>query len=116
MNQVMIDIWPYLIVPLIGAIGWLFREVYIMKTKVAVIEKSIDGLQDTMKGMQDRLDSHSKKQDAILDRISSMEKELLGKMGDMAVNMSSLASDLRVLNNFISVSDIGIKVDRSKGK
>lgn len=110
------DIWPYLIAPILGAIAWLFREVWVMKTKVAVVEKSIDGLQSNIKGMQDRLDSHSKKQDAILDRISSMEKELLNKMGDMAVNMSSLASDLRGLSNFISVSDLGIKVDRSNGK
>ena len=68
MNQVMIDLWPYLVVPILGAVGWLFREVFLLKTKTTVVEKSITS-------MQNRLDSHSKKQDDILDRISSMEKE-----------------------------------------
>ena len=123
MNQVMMDIWPYLIVPIAGLIGWLFREIFVLKTKVAVVEGAIDGLQTTMKStdeniqktiekMQNRLDSHSKKQDDILNRISSMEKEVLGKMGDMTANMASLASDLKNLTNLIAISDAGIKISR----
>ena len=70
MNNLITDLWPYLVTALFGAVGWQFRESYVLKTKVAVMEKSIDS-------MQSRLDSHSKKQDAILERISMMEKEVL---------------------------------------
>lgn len=105
MNQVMTDLWPYLIVPLIGAIGWLFREIFVLKTKTAVVEGAI-------KSMQSRLDSHSKKQDAILDRIGSMEKEVLRETGSVRADISSLASDLKGLSNLILVSDPGIKINR----
>lgn len=114
MNQVMIDIWPYLMIPIAGAIGWLFREVFVLKSKSEVQGAEIKGLESDIKDMKDRLNSHSKKQDAILERIGNMEKEVLGKMGDMAVNMSSLASDLKNLTNLIAISDAGIKIKRDK--
>ena len=105
MNQVMTDIWPYLIVPVIGAIGWIFREIFLLKAKTEVFEKSITS-------MQNRLDSHSKKQDDILDRISSMEKEVLKETGSVRADISSLASDVKGLSNLILVSDPGIKINR----
>lgn len=105
MNQVMIDLWPYLVVPILGAVGWLFREVFLLKTKTTVVEKSITS-------MQNRLDSHSKKQDDILDRISSMEKEVLKETGTVRADISSLASDVKGLSNLILVSDPGIKIQR----
>ena len=105
MNALMTDIWPYLLTALFGAVGWQFRESYLLKTKVAVMEKAIIG-------MQDRLNSHSKKQDAILDRISSMEKEVLKETGSVKSEISSLASDVKGLSNLILISDPGIKINR----
>lgn len=95
-----------------------------LKERVSVLESKIDDLKqelDSLKEniykdisrMQDRLDSHSKKQDAILDRIGAMEKEVLKEMGAMGANISSLASDLKGLNKLISVSDYGIKINRN---
>ena len=105
MNQVMTDLWPYLIVPLIGVIGWLFREMFVLKTKTAVMEKSIASIQN-------RLDSHSKKQDDILNRISSMEKEVLKETGSVRADIASLASNVNGLSNLILASDNGIKINR----
>ena len=105
MTALMTDIWPYLMTALLGAIGWQFRESYLLKTKVAVMEKSITS-------MQNRLDSHSKKQDDILNRISSMEKEVLRETGSVRADISSLASDVKGLSNLILVSDPGIKINR----
>ena len=114
MNQVMIDIWPYLMIPIAGAIGWLFREVFILKSKSEVLGAEIKGLESDIKDMKDRLNSHSKKQDAILERIGNMEKEVLGKMGDITVSMTSLAGDLKSLTNLIAISDAGIKIKREQ--
>ena len=123
MNQVMTDIWPYLIAPITAAVGWLFREVYVLKTEVSVVKKSIEGLQLTMKSTDEniqktiekinaRLDSHSKKQDDMLNRFSSMEKEVLRETGSVKAEISSLASDVKGLSNLILASDNGIRINR----
>ena len=36
MNQVMTDIWPFIVPAILAAIGWQFRESYLLKTKVGV--------------------------------------------------------------------------------
>ena len=105
MNALMTDIWPYLVTALFGAVGWQFRESYVLKTKVAVMEKSIDS-------MQNRLDSHSKKQDAILERISSMEKEVLKETGTVRSDIAALASNVDGLSKLILASDSGLKINR----
>jgi hypothetical protein len=62
--------------------------------------------------MQTRLDSHSKKQDDILNRINSMEKEVLKETGSVRADISSLASDVKGLSNLILASDNGIRINR----
>jgi hypothetical protein len=105
MNTLITDLWPYLVTALFGAVGWQFRESYVLKTKVAVMEKSIDS-------MQNRLDSHSKKQDAILERISSMEKEVLKETGTVRSDIAALASNVDGLSKLILASDNGLKINR----
>lgn len=125
MEKVMTDIWPYLMPPIFALIGWIFREIYQLKTRMVVLEKSssaleekmqtdIDNITKTIDAVQRRQDSHSKKQDAILDRISNMEKEVLGRMSDITITMTSLAGDLKSLTNLIAISDAGIKIKREK--
>ena len=123
MNQVMIDIWPYLIVPIIGAFGWLFRQVFTLKAKVDVLEKSVESLQTTLKNtidsiektienIQKRQDSHSKKQDEFLEKMNAMEKEVLKQMGTVRADISALSSNLQGFSNLILASDSGIKIQR----
>ena len=124
MNTLTITLVSVLLTAFLGVIIGYARYVHNLKERVSVLESKIDDLKqelDSLKEniykdisrMQDRLDSHSKKQDAILDRIGAMEKEVLKEMGAMGANISSLASDLKGLNKLISVSDYGIKINRN---
>jgi septation ring formation regulator EzrA len=81
---------------------------------VAVLEKTIEDLLRTIDSMQKRMDSHSKKQDDILEKIGSMEKEVLKQMGVMGASIGSLASDVKNLNNLLSITDTGIVLKRQK--
>lgn len=123
MNTLTITFVSVLLTSFLGVIIGYARYVHNLKERVSVLESKIDDLKqelDSLKEriyndisrMQDRLDSHSKKQDAILERIGAMEKEVLKEMGAMGANISSLASDLKGLNKLISVSDFGIKINR----
>jgi uncharacterized membrane-anchored protein YhcB (DUF1043 family) len=124
MNTLTITLVSVLLTSFLGVIIGYARYVHNLKERVSVLESKIDDLKqelDSLKEniykdisrMQDRLDSHSKKQDAILDRIGAMEKEVLKEMGAMGASISSLASDLKGLNKLISVSDYGIKINRN---
>lgn len=120
----MTDIWPYLIPAIMAVVGWQFRESYLLKTKVAVMEKSIDGIKDSMKSttdniqksiehLQNRQDSHSKKQDAVMELLTDFKMEMLKEVGTMSSNVSGLAADVKNLSNLISITDVGIKVDNT---
>ena len=125
MNQVMIDIWPFLVTAILAAIGWQFRESYILKTKVAVMEKTIEALQNMMQNttdniqksidnLQHRQDSHSKKQDAVMDLLTDFKMEMLKEVGTMSSTVTGLAADVKNLSNLISITDVGIKVDNKR--
>ena len=125
MNQVMTDIWPFIVPAILAAIGWQFRESYLLKTKVAVMEKSIEGVKEAMnttteniqksiEHIQNRQDSHSKKQDAVMDLLTEFKMEMLKEVGNMSSNVSGLASDVKNLSNLISITDVGLKVDKHK--
>lgn len=113
MNGVMTDLWPYLVTALFAAIAAYARYVHNVKERVAVLEKTLEDQQKVLDNMQKRMDNHSKKQDDILERISSMEKEVLKEMSSMTANIASLASDLKGLSNLLAVSDIGIKINNA---
>lgn len=110
----MTDLWPYLVMALFGAVGWQFREGYLLKTKVAVTERTIENILKTIEAIQHRQDSHSKKQDDIMDLLTDFKMEMLREVGNMSSNVSGLASDVKNLSNLIQITDIGIKVDRTE--
>ena len=121
----MTDIWPFIVPAILAAIGWQFRESYLLKTKVAVMEKSIEGVKEAMnttteniqksiEHIQNRQDSHSKKQDAVMDLLTEFKMEMLKEVGNMSSNVSGLASDVKNLSNLISITDVGIKVDNGQ--
>ena len=127
MTQVMTDIWPFLVTAILAAIGWQFRESYLLKTKVAVMEKTIEGIKEAMKTTTDsiqkaiehiqaRQDSHSKKQDAVMDLLTEFKMEMLKEVGNMSSNVGILTADVKNLSNLISITDVGIKVDGKRKK
>lgn len=120
MNALMSDLWPILMTALVGVVIGYARYVHNLKERVAVLENKIDDLKKEVddlrqsiykdiEGMQKRMDSHSKKQDDVLEKINSMERELLKQMGVMGVNIGSLASDVKNLSNLISITDMGVE-------
>ena len=134
MNQVMIDIWPYLLPPMLLVIGWLFRQIFLLKSELVDARKTIEALKVELKGkiesleekmhntienlkqtiesIQKRQDSHSKKQDDILDKMNSMEKKFIEQVGGVRSDVQGLASDIKGLSNLILISDPGVKVSR----
>ena len=121
MNAVVTDLWPILMTAIIGVIIGYARYVHNLKERVAVLENKIDDLKgelDNLKSaiykdlenMQKRMDSHSKKQDEILEKISGMEKEFIRQVGDVRSDISSLATELRSFSNLILAADKGIKI------
>ena len=134
MNQVMIDIWPYLMTSMLLVIGWLFRQIIVLrsdlidakktietldakvKSKIQGLEEkmqnTIENLEKTIDSIQKRQDSHSKKQDDILDKMNSMEKKFIEQVGGVRSDVQGLASDIKGLSNLILISDPGVKVNR----
>ena len=113
------DIQPILLTALVGVLIAYARYVNTLKTRVAVLERTIEDLLKTIDSMQKRLDSHSKKQDEIHDTLNDvkgdmkdMKVEIVKEMGQMASNLSGLASDLKGLNNLLAISDYGIRANK----
>ena len=52
MNEIMTEIWPFLLTAFIGAIGWQWRENHSLKVRVAVLETTVENLQTTLEGIQ----------------------------------------------------------------
>ena len=107
MNSVMTDIWPYLLPVLLTGIVGLVGWVHNLRTRVAILERTVDN-------QQKRIDSHSKKQDEILEKMNSMEKKFIEKVGDVRTDIQGLSSDVKGLSNLILISDPGIKIDRQQ--
>lgn len=113
MNQVMIDLWPLLVPILLAAVGWQWRENHQLKIRVAVLENTVENLETTLSNIQKRQDSQSKKQDDILNRIQSMESEVLERMGKTDSSISSLSAQVKGLHDLLVVSDFGIHAKRN---
>ena len=105
MNSVMTDIWPYLLPVLLAGIVGLVGWVHNLRTRVAILEKTVDN-------QQKRIDSHSAKQDGLLDKMNSMEKKFIEQVGEVRTDIQRLSSDVKGLSNLILVSDPGVKINR----
>lgn len=105
----MVDLWPFLIPVFLGGIMTCIGYIYGLKTKVAVLEETIENLKDTVEGMHRRIDSHSKKNDEIVSLITSLKMEVIQRISDVATDMSKLSSDIDNINRSFMVFDNGIK-------
>ncbi len=89
------DIWPILLAAitsaLLGSVGFIHN----LKTRVAVLEKIIENLQK-------RVDSHSKKQDEVIEKMNVMQAQVLKQFGDMGAQISSLSAEVRNMIEMIS--------------
>lgn len=126
MNTVITDLQPILTTAFIGIVIGYARYVHNLKERVAVLEKTVVDMRDemlnvtgnimkTIENIQKRQDSHSRKQDDILNRISAMEKEVLKEVGAMGAQISSMGSELKGLSNMLLLFD-GSATTHKNGK
>ena len=110
--EVIQSIQPILFTALVGVVIAYARYVNTLKTRVAVMEKTIEDLLKTVEAMQKRLDSHSKKQDEIYNTLTGMKVEMIKEMGQITASVSSLASDIKGLSQLLAITDMGISIKR----
>lgn len=117
------SIQTVIVTALVGVIIGYARYVNNLKDRVSVLEKGIvdmkekfadmkENIEKTIETIQKRLDSHSKKYDVILERIGSMEKEVLKETGTVRADIAGLKSDLEGFSRLWLASDNGIKISR----
>lgn len=107
MNEIMTDLWPFLLTAFIGAIGWQWRENYSLKVRVAVLETTVENLQTTLESIQKRQDSHSKKQDDILNLVQEIKVEMVKQIGAMSSEIEVISADVKNINRVLSIDDGG---------
>lgn len=107
MNNLMIDLWPYLLPALIAGIVGLVGWVHNLRTRVAILERTVEN-------QQKRIDSHSMKQDGLLDKMNSMEKKFIEQVGGVRADIQGLSSDVKGLSGLIMVSDKGMKIQNPR--
>ena len=136
MEHLIKDIWPYLVTALFGAIAWLWKVVLSMKERLAVLDNTMatckgdmnedmqtlkekitterDQIHKMIEQLQQRQDSHSKKQDEILKLITDLEVKMVKQFGDIARELSAISSDVKNINRVFQVYDEKIGVKKKK--
>ena len=136
MEHLIKDIWPYLVTALFGAIAWLWKVVLSMKERLAVLDNTMatckgdmnedmqtlkekitterDQIHKMIEQLQQRQDSHSKKQDEILKLITDLEMKMVKQFGDIAKELSAISSDVKNINRVFQVYDEQISVMKKK--
>lgn len=96
----------------LGGVATCIGYIYSLKTKVAVLDETLKNLTTTVNGMQERINSHSKKNDEVVNLITSFKIEVIQKIGNIATDMSKLSSDVENINRSFLVFDTGINLKK----
>lgn len=107
MDKVMTDIWPILLGSIFSAITLYVGFINKMRSQISVLEEKV-------KRVEQRQDSHSKKNDEIIKLITDLKVEVIQKLGQVATDMSKLSSDVDNINRTFVVFDSGIKKDKNR--
>mgnify|MGYP002528136689 CR=1 FL=1 len=124
------DIWPILLGAIVSAIGLyigfinnLRTEVRLLKEKIKQLEEKCKEVTDEVnkqvhlntimeekvKKMETRQESHSKKYDELLELINDIKLE-------MVKNFTGLRSEINSFNAMIEASDKGVKINKKNKK
>ena len=90
MGTLATDLWPYVVTTLISVFGTYFGSVHSLKTRVAVLEEKV-------KRLQDRVDSHSKRTDDILNTLGELKNEVSKQLGQIAVDIAKINTTLNIV-------------------
>ena len=82
--------------------------------KMAVVENTLQTLQANQDNMQKRMDNHSKKQDEILEAISSLKVEIVKQLAatekhinNITTEQAVIAADVKNINHTLSIIEKG---------
>ena len=136
MEKVVVDLIPFLIPAMIAGIGWLWKKFLSMSERLAILENDVntckkdidedlgmlkekinserDQIHKTIEKIQQRQDSHSRKQDDTQKMITELDVKMVTKFGDIAKELSSIASDVRNINRVFQIYDDKILLREKK--
>ena len=136
MGKLIEELLPWIIPTIIGCIGWLWKKVLSMSEKVVLMEQTVksckvdmqddfgalkekinserDQIHKMIDKMQQRQDSHSKKQDDLVNLITELKVEMLKQIGDMTSELSAIGTEVKNINRSFEVFDDGIKRRKKK--
>lgn len=78
--------------------------------------KLLTVLEEKSKRLEQRQDSHSKKNDEIVKLINDLSLEMTKQLGNMNTSMVKIASDVENINSTIAIFDEGIRSKKRNGK
>ena len=78
-----------------------------MRSQISVLESEVGSLKH-------RQDSHSKKNDDIINLITDFKLEMAKKMGDVSVQMGKIQSDVENITSTIADFDAGVVSKKRK--
>ena len=136
MEKLVVDLIPFLIPAMIAGLGWLWKKFLSMSERIAILENNVnackkdmdedldslkekinterDNIHKTIDKIQQRQDSHSRKQDDTQKMITELDVKMVTKFGDIAKELSSIASDVRNINRVFQVYDEKIMLRKEK--
>ena len=126
MDKLFIELWPFIVSATIAAVGWLWKKVISMSETLAVMENNMNTCKSNMNEdldllkekmeyerdqihkiidkIQQRQDSHSKKQDEILTLITDFKVEVIRQISELSTDMKALNSTIKVFDNAVAFS------------
>ena len=78
-----------------------------MRSQISVLEEKV-------KRVEQRQDSHSKKHDEIVKLIQDLKLEVIQSLGNLDKNMGKLSSDVDNINRVFTINDEGIRFRNKK--
>lgn len=127
MEALTLDILKIAVPIIAGVLGWLWKKFLDMSEKIAVMDNTMgscrkdmaedlaslkekinterDNIHKTIEKIQQRQDSHSRKQDDTQKMITELDVKMVTKFGDIAKELSSIVSDVRNINRVFQVYD-----------
>lgn len=102
MNQLLTDLWPYLVSSILAGIGvWMstiVKDNHKIFSKEAVLEERISKVESEILRMDKRIDHKSEQFDQLKDEIAGFRGDLAEIKGDI----KSLATELKTSLGFIN--------------
>lgn len=109
MSTIVSELLPYILTAVIPAIGLYIGYIHQLRMKMAVVEKTLETMQNNQDNMQRRMDNHSRKQDEILSAIAQLRVEVVKQLAATEKHINAInteqaviASEVKIINQTLS--------------